>query len=153
MTTRLSPMLQSYSEFLASSFDNFTQTYFANHSDLWSHDPINRQLPSQKWTLRSLQQYLCNQIQFSNQGYLMFDDTVLGVNGNKPPECNGVNAKNKELNSITSQPCCWLGPASIRQPYWLRQPSMPSNRPYWMPTSANNSGIQLSQYFRVSPIQ
>ncbi len=42
MTTRLSPMLQSYSEFLASSFDNFTQTYFANHSDLWSHDPINR---------------------------------------------------------------------------------------------------------------
>ena len=39
----------------------------------------------------------------------MFDDTVLGVNGNKPPECNGVNAKNKELNSITSQPRCWLG--------------------------------------------
>ncbi len=42
MTTRLSPMLQSYSEFLASSVDNFTHTYFANHSDLWSHDPINR---------------------------------------------------------------------------------------------------------------
>ena len=120
MTTRSSPMLQSYSEFLAGSFGNFTQNYFADHSDLWSHGQINRQLPSQKWTLRSLRQYLCNQIQFSNQGYLMFGDTVLGVNGNKPPEFNGVNAKNKEPNSITSQPRCWLGPASIRQPYWLR---------------------------------
>ena len=45
-----SPMLQSYSEFLASSFGNFTQTYFADHFELWSPDQINRQLRSQKWT-------------------------------------------------------------------------------------------------------
>jgi len=77
MPTRSSPMLQSYSEFLASSFGNFTQTYFADHSELWSHDQINRQLRSQKWTPRSLRQYLRNQIQFSHQGYLLFDDTVL----------------------------------------------------------------------------
>ena len=51
MPSRSSPMLQSYSEFLASSFGNFTQTYFADHSELWSHDQINRQLRSQKWTL------------------------------------------------------------------------------------------------------
>ena len=50
MPTRSSPMLQSYSEFLASSFGNFTQTYFADHSELWSHDQINRQLRNQKWT-------------------------------------------------------------------------------------------------------
>ena len=56
MPTRSSPMLQSYSEFLASNFGNFTQTYFADHSELWSHDQINRQLRSQKWTPRSLQQ-------------------------------------------------------------------------------------------------
>ena len=77
MPTRSSPMLQSYSEFLASSFGNFTQTYFADHSELWSHDQINRQLRSQKWTPMSLRQYLRNQIQFSHQGYLLFDDTVL----------------------------------------------------------------------------
>ena len=77
MPTRSSPMLQSYSEFLASSFGNFTQTYFADHSELWSHDQINRELWSQKWTPRSLRQYLLNQIQFSSQGYLLFDDTVL----------------------------------------------------------------------------
>ena len=77
MPTRSSPILQSYSEFLASSFGNFTQTYFADHSELWSHDQINRQLRSQKWTPRSLRQYLRNQIQFSHQGYLLFDDTVL----------------------------------------------------------------------------
>jgi hypothetical protein len=68
MPTRSSPMLQSYSEFLASSFGNFTQTYFADHSELWSHDQINRQLRSQKWTPRSLRQYLRNQILFSHQG-------------------------------------------------------------------------------------
>ena len=50
MPPRSSPMLQSYSEFLASSFGNFTQTYFADHSELWSHDQINRPLRSQKWT-------------------------------------------------------------------------------------------------------
>jgi hypothetical protein len=71
MATRSSPMLQSYSEFLASSFGNFTQTYFADHSELWSHDQINRQLRSQKWTPRSLRQYLRNQVQFSHQGYLL----------------------------------------------------------------------------------
>ena len=68
MSTRSSPMLQSYSEFLASSFGNFTQTYFADHSELWSHDQINRPLRSQKWTPRSLRQYLRNQIPFSHQG-------------------------------------------------------------------------------------
>ncbi|MEC8595828.1 MAG: hypothetical protein VXY74_13610, partial [SAR324 cluster bacterium] len=47
MPSRSSPMLQSYSEFLASSFGNFTHTYFADHSELWSHDQINRQLRSQ----------------------------------------------------------------------------------------------------------
>ena len=77
MSTRSSLMLQSYSEFLASSFGNFTQTYFVDHSELWSHDQINRQLRSQKWTPRSLRQYLRNQIPFSHQGYLLFDDTVL----------------------------------------------------------------------------
>ena len=70
-------MLQSYSEFLASSFGNFTQTYFADHSALWSHDQINRQLRSQKWNPRSLRQYLRSQIPFSHQGYLLFDDTLL----------------------------------------------------------------------------
>ena len=68
MPTRSSPMLQSYSEFLASSFGNFTQTYFAHHSGLWSHHQINRPLRRQKWTTRSLRQYLRNQIQFSHQG-------------------------------------------------------------------------------------
>ena len=29
----------------------------------------------------------------------MFDDTVLGVNGNKPPECNDVNAKNNRKDT------------------------------------------------------
>ncbi|MGB0705721.1 MAG: hypothetical protein ACPGTI_00790 [bacterium] len=48
MTTRSSPMLQSYSEFLASSFDNFTQTYFADHSGLWCYDHNNRPLCGQK---------------------------------------------------------------------------------------------------------
>ena len=77
MPTHSSPMLPSYSEFLASSFGNFTQTYFADHSELWSHDQINRQPRSQKWTPRSLRQDLRNQIQLSHQGYLLFDDKVL----------------------------------------------------------------------------
>ena len=66
-------------------------------------------------------------------------------NGNKPPEFNVANAENKEPNAITSRPHCWLGPISIRQQCWPKQPSTPSNRDCWMTTSANSSGIQLSQ--------
>ena len=72
MPIHSSLMLQSYSEFLASSFGNFTQTYLAAHSELWSHDQINRELRSQKWTPKSLLQHLLIQIQFSNRGYLPF---------------------------------------------------------------------------------
>ena len=67
------------------------------------------------------------------------------ANGNKPPEFNVVNAENKEPNAITLRPHCWLGPIFIRQQCVPKQRSTPSNRDYWMTTSANSSGIQLSQ--------
>ena len=132
MTTRSSPMLQSYSEFLASSFGNFTQTYFADHSETQNGSSPTiflKLLPPQS---------------ASRQRYAGRSSSFI-ANGNKPPECNGVNPKNKELNSITSQPRCWLGPIFIRQQCWPKQPSTPSNRDCWMTTSANSSGIQLSQ--------
>ncbi len=31
-----------YCQFLIASFTNFTQTYFADHTDTWSHDRLNR---------------------------------------------------------------------------------------------------------------
>ena len=67
------------------------------------------------------------------------------ANGNKPPEFNVANAENKEPNAITSRPHCWLGTIFIRQQCWPKQRSTPSNRDYWMTTSANSSGILLSQ--------
>ncbi len=77
MPTDSSLLLKSYSVFLPSNFGNFIQTFFADNFELWSHDGINRQLRSQKWTPSLLRQYLRNQIQLSHQGYLLFDDTVL----------------------------------------------------------------------------
>ena len=34
-------VFSDYCQYLLTSFTNFTQTYFADHSDKWSHDQIN----------------------------------------------------------------------------------------------------------------
>ena len=132
MPSRSSPMLQSYSEFLASSFGNFTQTYFADHSETQngSSPTIFLKLPPPQSA--------------SRQRYAGRSSSFI-ANGNKPPEFNVANAENKEPNAITSRPHYWLGPIFNRQQCWPKQPSTPSKRDYWMTTFANNSGIQLSQ--------
>ncbi len=68
-------MLQSYSEFLASSFGNFTQTYFADHSELGA---MIRSIAS--YAARSGHPGRCSTCapdSIQPPGYLLFDDTVL----------------------------------------------------------------------------
>ena len=66
-----------YCQFLLVSQVNYTQTYFADHSKLLSHDRINRMMRQIKLTPQELRQMVRSELRLSENGYILFDDTVL----------------------------------------------------------------------------
>lgn len=69
-----------YCQYLLLSQINYTLTNFAEHSDDFSHDAVNRYLGREKLTPRLIWDNVQRQIVFSPHGYLLFDDTVLDKN-------------------------------------------------------------------------
>ena len=69
-----------YCQFLLVSQINYTQTYFADHSEQLSHDRINRLMRGNKLTPRELRQMVRKELVLSEDGYILFDDTVLDKN-------------------------------------------------------------------------
>lgn len=65
-----------YCQFLLVSQINYTQTYFGEHSEAWSHDQINRYLRGEQITPRQVWGNVQSDLILSEQGYLVFDDTV-----------------------------------------------------------------------------
>jgi hypothetical protein len=66
-----------YCQFLLVSQVNYTQTYFADHSEQFSHDRINRLMREHKLTPQELRQQVRQELILSENGYILFDDTVL----------------------------------------------------------------------------
>ena len=71
------PLFSDYCQFLLASFHNFTQTYFADHTDRWSHDQLNRLLREERISAGDLWRSVRNDIDFDPDGYLLFEDTVV----------------------------------------------------------------------------
>ncbi|MCB0078661.1 MAG: transposase [Anaerolineales bacterium] len=66
-----------YAQFLLVSQINYTQTYFADHSEQLSHDRINRLLRDEKLTPHERRELVHEEVIPSEEGYLLFDDVVL----------------------------------------------------------------------------
>ncbi len=66
-----------YCQFLLVSQINYTLTYFADHSEKFSHDAAKRYLEGDKITPRLVWEQVRGQVVFSPRGYLVFDDTVV----------------------------------------------------------------------------
>ncbi len=66
-----------YCQFLLVSQVNYTQTYFADHTEQVSHDRINRLMRAAKLTPRELRELVRQELVLSPNGYVLFDDTVL----------------------------------------------------------------------------
>ncbi len=69
-----------YCQFLLSSQINYTLTYFAEHTERFSHDAANRYLRGEKITAQMVWENVREQVKPSAHGYLLFDDTVLDHN-------------------------------------------------------------------------
>ena len=69
-----------YCQYLLSSQINYTLTNFAAHSQQFSHDQLNRFLRGEKLKPRLVWEQVKDSIVFSENGYLLFDDTVADKN-------------------------------------------------------------------------
>ncbi len=69
-----------YCQYLLSSQINYTLTNFADHSEKFSHDAINRYLSGEKITPRLVWENVQSQLVVTPNGYLVFDDTVVDKN-------------------------------------------------------------------------
>lgn len=66
-----------YCQYLLSSQNNYTLTNFAEHLGCVSHDEINRYLNEEKITPKTLWLNVKKALEVDEDGYLVFDDTVL----------------------------------------------------------------------------
>jgi hypothetical protein len=69
-----------YCQYLLSSQINYTLTNFAEHSAHFSHDAINRYLAGEQITPRLVWENVQGQVVQVDEGYLVFDDTVIDKN-------------------------------------------------------------------------
>ena len=77
---------QSYGQFLINSVTNFTGTYFADIVDDLKHDSVWRHLNGSQLRSKAIWARVCSDIQYSKNGYLLFDDTVLDKSARKKIE-------------------------------------------------------------------
>ncbi len=66
-----------YCRYLLVSQINYTLTNFADYTDTFSHDAVNRYLKGEKLTPRLVRDNVKGQLEESLKGYLLFDDTVI----------------------------------------------------------------------------
>jgi hypothetical protein len=69
-----------YCQYLLSSQINYTLTNFADHTERFSHDTLNRYLAGDKITPRLVWENVHAQVVQADDGYLVFDDTIVDKN-------------------------------------------------------------------------
>ena len=66
-----------YCQYLLSSQINYTLTNFADHTEQFSHDALNRYLADDRVPPRLVWENVRDQVVQTPEGYLVFDDTVV----------------------------------------------------------------------------
>ena len=100
-------------QYLLSSSINYTLTHFAEHSHQFSHDMINRYLAGERIPPRLVWGHVKPHLVQTQQGYVIFDDTVLGKRHSQNMELvrrqYSGNAKGV-INGIGMVTCVYVNP-------------------------------------------
>ena len=141
-------LLSEYCQFLLASFHNFTQTYFAKHTNRWSHDQLNRLLREERISAGDLWRSVKNDIDFDPDRYLLFDDTVVSKPYAKKSESvrrHWSGSEKRVIEGIVT--CVYVNPKT--QAYWIidyriydvDRDRKPNSSIFWrccgIPTSSN----------------
>lgn len=114
------PLLVDYCQFLLASFENFTQTYFADHTEKWSHDQLNRLLREERISARDLWASVKHDIEFDRDGYLLFDDTVISKPYAREIEAvrrQWSGSEKRVIEGIGIVTCVYVNPKT--EAYWI----------------------------------
>jgi len=76
----MKPTRLDYCQYLLVSQTNYTLTNFAKHTEHMSHDALNRYLKGERLSGRLVWENVREDIALSDNGYLVFDDTVADKN-------------------------------------------------------------------------
>ena len=113
-------LLVDYCQFLLASFENFTQTYFADHTEKWSHDQLNRLLREERISARDLWASVKHDIEFDRDGYLLFDDTVISKPYAREIEAvrrQWSGSEKRVIEGIGIVTCVYVNPKT--EAYWI----------------------------------
>ena len=114
------PTRVDYCHYLLSTPINYTLTHFADPSESFSHDQINRYLAKDRLTPKQVWEHVARDVIQTDDGYILFDDTTV----EKPaaseiplarPQYSG-NAR-KVVNGIGIVTCVYVNPDLDRS--WL----------------------------------
>lgn len=114
------PTRLDYCQYLLSTPMNYTLTHFADHSQRFSHDQINRYLANDPLRPRHVWEHVKSHLEQIPDGCLIFDDTVLDKRYAKEialvKQQYSGNAR-KTLKGIGIVTCLYVNPKLDR--YWL----------------------------------
>lgn len=111
---------EDYCQFLLSSQINYTITHFADHSQGFSHDAINRYLKEEKMKPSLLWEQVKGEIDLSKNGYIIFDDTVLNKKHSHQIELvrkQWSGNEKKVIKGIGVVNCVYVNPEQKR--FWI----------------------------------
>ena len=120
LSEKREPLLADYCQFLLAGWQNCTQTYFADHTEKWSHDQLNRLLNSDRIPARELWRSVRNDIDFDEDGYLLFEDTVLSKRYAKKIQTvrrQWSGSEKRVIQGIGLVTCVYVNPKT--QQYWI----------------------------------
>jgi hypothetical protein len=109
-----------YCQYLLVSQINYTLTNFADHTEQFSHDAINRYLRGERITPRLVWENVADQLVATPRGYVIFDDTVLDKNASfaidlvRRQYSGNAGAVIKGIGVVT---CVYVNPE--RDQFWL----------------------------------
>ena len=111
---------KGYCQYLLSTQINYTLTNYAQHIEEVTHDAINRYLREDKLTPKLIWEHVREHINYSNNGFIVFDDSILDKNHSKDIESvrwqYSGNA-HKIIRGIGLVNCVYINPNTNE--YWV----------------------------------
>ena len=111
---------QSYGQFLINGVNNYTGTYFSKIVEGLEHDNVWRHLNSSKLRSKVIWEKVSEDIIYSKNGYLLFDDLVLDKSSSKKIELvrwQYSGTKHDTVMGIGVVNCIYYNPELNR--YWV----------------------------------
>jgi len=116
----MKPSRRDYCQFLVSTQTNYTQTYFSDHHQHFSHDAINRYLQDDNVTPDVVWEQVKGTIEYDENAFLVFDDSVSDKNHSHRIELVKLQYSGNAhglVKGIGVVNCLYVNPTTKR--YWI----------------------------------